>query len=73
MSRLPFMVAWHLHIQAGTNRQGPGMSARHQVIHYHGENTLLIFINVDPVWNEFRGEPKFIELIEKNIHPGKEG
>ncbi|MFC2081262.1 LytTR family transcriptional regulator DNA-binding domain-containing protein [Bacteroidota bacterium] len=31
------------------------------------KNTPLIFINVDPVWNEFRGDPKFIELIEKSF------
>ena len=28
-------------------------------------NTPLIFINVDPVWNEFREDPQFIELVEK--------
>ncbi|MCK5463646.1 MAG: LytTR family transcriptional regulator DNA-binding domain-containing protein, partial [Bacteroidales bacterium] len=31
------------------------------------KNTPLIFINVDPVWNEFRGDPKFVELIEKSF------
>ena len=31
------------------------------------KNTPLIFINVDPVWNEFRSDPKFIELIEKSF------
>jgi TolB-like protein/DNA-binding LytR/AlgR family response regulator len=35
------------------------------------KNTPLIFINVDPVWNEFRSDPKFIELIEKSFIPEK--
>jgi DNA-binding LytR/AlgR family response regulator len=35
------------------------------------KNTPLIFINVDPVWNEFRSDPKFIELIEKSFVPEK--
>ncbi len=35
------------------------------------KNTPLIFINVDPVWNEFRGNPDFIELIEKSFIPEK--
>jgi DNA-binding LytR/AlgR family response regulator len=35
------------------------------------KNTPLIFINVDPVWNEFRNDPKFIELIEKSFIPEK--
>jgi len=33
--------------------------------------TPLIFINVDPVWNEFRSDPHFIDLIEKAFVPGK--
>lgn len=32
-------------------------------------NTPLIFINVDPVWNEFRDDPRFIELLEKSFSP----
>ena len=35
------------------------------------KNTPLIFINLDPVWNEFRGNPNFIELIEKSFIPEK--
>jgi adenylate cyclase len=31
------------------------------------KNTPLIFINVDPVWNEFRSDPKFIEIIRKSF------
>jgi TolB-like protein/DNA-binding LytR/AlgR family response regulator len=34
--------------------------------------TPLVFINVDPVWNDFRNDPHFIELIEKAFVPGKE-
>ncbi|TFH26210.1 MAG: LytTR family transcriptional regulator [Bacteroidia bacterium] len=26
---------------------------------------------MDPVWNEFRSDPRFIELIEKSFAPGK--
>ena len=29
------------------------------------KDTPLIFINVDPVWKEFRNDPVFIELVEK--------
>jgi adenylate cyclase len=35
------------------------------------KNTPLIFINVDPVWNEFRSDPAFIELVEKSFVPEK--
>jgi len=35
------------------------------------KNTPLIFINVDPVWNEFRDDPRFIELVEKSFSPAK--
>jgi TolB-like protein/DNA-binding LytR/AlgR family response regulator len=35
------------------------------------KNTPLIFINVDPVWNDFRDDPNFIELIEKSFIPDK--
>ena len=31
------------------------------------KNTPLIFINVDPVWNAFRSDPQFIELVEKSF------
>ncbi len=33
--------------------------------------TPLIFINVDPVWKEFRGDPEFIKLVEKSFVPDK--
>ena len=35
------------------------------------KNTPLIFINVDPVWNEFKDDPQFIELVEKSFVPEK--
>jgi len=35
------------------------------------KNTPLIFINVDPVWNEFRSDLNFVELIEKSFIPEK--
>jgi len=35
------------------------------------KDTPLIFINVDPVWNEFRSDPTFIELVEKSFVPEK--
>jgi len=35
------------------------------------KNSPLIFINVDPVWNEFRNDPLFIELVEKSFVPDK--
>ncbi len=35
------------------------------------KNTPLIFIHVDPVWNEFREDPRFIELLEKSFTPAK--
>jgi TolB-like protein len=31
----------------------------------------LIFINVDPVWNEIRDHPQYTELIEKSFLPAK--
>ncbi|HEC44679.1 MAG TPA: hypothetical protein ENI20_17830 [Bacteroides sp.] len=31
------------------------------------KNTPLLFINVDPVWNEFKTDPGFIELIRKSF------
>jgi tetratricopeptide (TPR) repeat protein len=37
------------------------------------KNTPLIFIHVDPVWNEFREDPQFIELVEKSFAPAKKG
>jgi len=33
------------------------------------KNTPLVFINVDPVWNEFREDPQFIELLKKSFDP----
>ena len=35
------------------------------------KNTPLIFIKVDPVWNDFRDDPRFMELIEKSFAPAK--
>ncbi len=35
------------------------------------KNTPLIFIHVDPVWNEFRDDPRFIELLKKSFAPAK--
>ena len=31
------------------------------------KNTPLIFINVDPVWNELRSDPRFIDLVNKSF------
>jgi len=31
------------------------------------KDTPLIFINVDPVWKEYRNDPAFIELVEKSF------
>ncbi len=31
------------------------------------KNTPLLFINMDPVWNEFRTDPIFIDLVEKSF------
>jgi len=33
--------------------------------------TPLIFIQVDPVWNEFRNDPSFTELLDRSFVPGK--
>lgn len=33
--------------------------------------TPLLFIQVDPVWNEFKSNPEFIELVEKSFNPEK--
>ncbi len=35
------------------------------------KNTPLIFINVDPIWNDFRSDPDFIELVKKSFIPEK--
>ncbi len=35
------------------------------------KDTPLIFINVDPVWNEFRDDPHFTTLLEKSFVPAK--
>jgi TolB-like protein len=35
------------------------------------KNTPLTFINVDPVWKEFRSDPIFVELVEKSFIPEK--
>ena len=35
------------------------------------KDTPLIFINVDPVWNEFRDDPQFTELLERSFVPAK--
>ncbi len=36
------------------------------------KHTPLIFINVDPLWNEFRTDPKFIALLDKTFIPEKQ-
>ncbi|MFC2112644.1 LytTR family transcriptional regulator DNA-binding domain-containing protein [Bacteroidota bacterium] len=33
--------------------------------------TPLIFIQADPVWNEFRDDARFIELVKRTFDPGK--
>ena len=38
-----------------------------------GKITPLIFIQVDPVWDEYRNDPVFKELIEKTFIPAKRG
>jgi adenylate cyclase len=35
------------------------------------KTTPLIFIQVDPVWNEFKNDPRFIELVERTFVPDK--
>ncbi len=35
------------------------------------KDTPLIFINVDPLWNEFRDDPQFAALLEKTFAPVK--
>jgi adenylate cyclase len=35
------------------------------------KNTPLVFINVDPVWNDFREDPQFIELLKKSFDPAR--
>ena len=35
------------------------------------KDTPLIFINVDPVWNEFHDDPQFTALLEKSFVPAK--
>jgi adenylate cyclase len=35
------------------------------------KNTPMIFVRVDPIWNEYRTDPVFIELVEKSFSPGK--
>ena len=35
------------------------------------KNTPLIFLNVDPVWSEFREDPRFIELVDTSFAPAK--
>ena len=35
------------------------------------KDTPLIFINVDPLWNEFRDDPRFAALLEKTFAPVK--
>jgi tetratricopeptide (TPR) repeat protein len=31
------------------------------------KNTPLLFINLDPIWNGFRSDPRFIDLVEKSF------
>jgi TolB-like protein len=35
------------------------------------KTTPLIFIQVDPVWDDFKSDPRFIELVEKTFIPEK--
>lgn len=35
------------------------------------KNTPLLFIRADPIWNEFRNDPQFVEVIEKSFVPAK--
>ena len=35
------------------------------------KDTPLVFINVDPIWDEYRNDPKFAQLVEKTFDPGK--
>lgn len=35
------------------------------------KNTPLIFIQVDPLWKEFKSDPAFIELLEQTFVPSK--
>jgi len=35
------------------------------------KDTPLIFVNVDPLWNEFRDDPQFAALLEKTFAPVK--
>jgi TolB-like protein/Tfp pilus assembly protein PilF len=36
------------------------------------KNTPLIFINVDPVWNEYRDDLRFMGLVKKSFNPARE-
>lgn len=35
------------------------------------KSTPVIFIRVDPVWNDFRNDPSFIDLVEQSFMPDK--
>ena len=35
------------------------------------KTTPLIFIQVDPVWDDFKSDPRFVELVEKTFIPKK--
>jgi len=35
------------------------------------KDTPLIFINVDPLWDEFRGDPTFTEMLGKSFTPAR--
>ena len=35
------------------------------------KNTPLIFIQVDPVWKEFKSDPAFMQLLEQSFHPNR--
>ncbi len=37
------------------------------------KNTPMIFVRVDPIWNEYRKDPVFIDLVEKAFVSGKGG
>jgi DNA-binding LytR/AlgR family response regulator len=37
------------------------------------KNTPLLFLQVDPVWKEFRSNPVFMEMLEQSFDPRRKG
>lgn len=37
------------------------------------KNTPLLFIQVDPLWKDFKSNPEFAELLKKTFDPGRKG